>query len=92
MLKEVKGMKMKWTRGNNSSRYAVVIWLSIFPLSALWAQTTGSIKGLITDPQGKALPQASVSLLGGDRVLAKATTDLDGQWRARGSNCRPQAD
>lgn len=85
-------MKMKWTRGNDSSPYAVIIFLSIFPLSSLLAQTTGSIKGLITDPQGNALPQASVSLVVVGRVLAKATTGLDGRWRARGSNCRPQAD
>jgi hypothetical protein len=74
-------MKMKRTRGNNSSRYAALIWLSIFPLPALLAQTTGSIKGLITDPQGNALPQASVSLVAGGRVLGQATTGADGRFQ-----------
>jgi hypothetical protein len=55
--------------------------LSILPLPALLAQTTGSIKGLITDPQGNALPQASVSLVVGGHVLGQATTGVDGRFQ-----------
>jgi hypothetical protein len=57
------------------------VLLSILPLSALLAQTTGSIKGFITDPQENALPQASVTLVVGGRVPGQATTGGDGRFQ-----------
>jgi hypothetical protein len=58
----------------------ILVFLLIFYPGALLAQTTGSIKGLITDPQGNALPQASVSLVVG-RILGEATTGVDGRFQ-----------
>jgi hypothetical protein len=59
---------------------ALVFLLVIYP-GALLAQTTGSIEGLITDPQGNALPQASVSLVVGGRGVGQATTGVDGRFQ-----------
>lgn len=78
MSEVVKG-KMKFIRGNNSSSYALLILFTILPLSSLWTQTTGSIKGLTTDPQGIALSQAPVSLIHRGHVLGPAPTGMDGR-------------
>jgi hypothetical protein len=61
--------------------FSTLVFLLIVYPGALLAQTTGSIEGLITDPQGNALPQASVSLVVGGRVLGQATTGADGRFQ-----------
>jgi iron complex outermembrane receptor protein/vitamin B12 transporter len=45
------------------------------------ADSTGSIHGVITDPLGAAVPEATVELHRGADTLAKATTDRQGSYR-----------
>lgn len=41
------------------------------------------LKGRVTDPQGNGLPKASVQLLGGNQVLAQATSGPDGLFQLK---------
>ena len=64
-------------RGKNGSLSAVLVLMSILPLSALFAQTTGSIQGLTTDPQGKALSQLSGTVVDASgAAIAGATVQV----------------
>lgn len=79
MLKEVKGMKMKWTRGNNSSPYAALIFLSIFPFPSLLAQTpAANVVGLVLDPAGRPAAGAGVELQAAGGLKATGTTGSNG--------------
>ncbi len=63
-------------------RYVFTLLLLSGVTSAVLAQTTAKISGLIKDEQGKALPSASVSLLKArDSALVKiAVTDKEGKY------------
>jgi len=52
---------------------------------ALFAQDI-TLKGRIADPQGNALPNASIQLLARDRVLARATSGPHGQFLVKVSS------
>jgi hypothetical protein len=52
---------------------------------ALFAQEI-TLKGRIADPQGNALPNASIQLLARDRVLARATSGPHGQFLVKVSS------
>src|SRR5258708_1283059 len=41
-------------------RYFVIVFLFGFAFSTSWAQTTGSLRGQVTDPSGAAIPDATV--------------------------------
>ena len=70
---------MKWTPGNNCSRYAALIFLSIFPLSALWAQTpAANVVGLVLDPAGRPVAGAGVELQAAGGLKATGTTGSNG--------------
>jgi len=51
------------------------------PPPTLLAQATSLLTGLIVDPKGNALPRVSVSLMDGNRVLARAATGSDGRFQ-----------
>ncbi|MFL6451897.1 MAG: carboxypeptidase regulatory-like domain-containing protein [Bryobacteraceae bacterium] len=69
-----------------SVRAAVLIWIGT-GISA-WAQVTGSISGSVLDPQGKAIPQAKVSLLrpSGQEPLFETTTQENGTFTIESVN------
>ena len=43
-------------------------------------QTTGTVKGVMTDDSGAVIPAASVSLVGGNGVTKTAQTQADGSY------------
>jgi hypothetical protein len=57
----------------------VIFLLPFFLARALFAQEI-ALKGHVTDPQGSALPDASVQLLDHDQVLVRTTSGLQGQF------------
>lgn len=53
----------------------------LFSTGALWAQITGDLRGIVTDPSGAAVPGASVSLTSAETGEARsATTDAEGRY------------
>ncbi len=57
----------------------VLFLLPFFLACALFAQEI-AVKGHVTDPQGNALPDASVQLLDHDQLLVRATSGPQGQF------------
>jgi hypothetical protein len=55
------------------------VWLLLFAPLALFAQEI-TLKGHVTDPQGNAIPNAWVQLLGHDRVIDQTKSGADGQF------------
>ena len=51
----------------------------LFAPCAFFAQEI-VLKGHVTDPQGNAIPNASVQLLGHDRVISQTRSGGDGQF------------
>src|SRR5579885_2758000 len=65
--------------GSWSLRLIVLVLLSA---GAAWAQFSGSIQGIVTDPSGAAVAQAKVTLENLDtHVSASTTTDASGGYR-----------
>src|ERR1051326_2721836 len=56
--------------------------LSLLLITAcgLWAQSTGSLRGLVSDPSGAGIPGATVSLTGPANTVKVATTDSTGNY------------
>jgi Carboxypeptidase regulatory-like domain len=65
--------------------FAVVV-LSLFAIAApLGAQYRGSLQGTVTDPQGQAVPNATVTLTSNETNVAKtATTGSSGVYSIPG--------
>ena len=62
----------------------LVLCLALFTMSGAVAQssTTGSIEGTVTDPQGGAVPNATVTVSGSNLISPQtATTDDEGRFR-----------
>jgi hypothetical protein len=62
----------------------LTLCLALFTMSGVMAQssTTGSIEGTVTDPQGGAVPNATVTVSGSNLISAQtATTDDQGRYR-----------
>src|SRR5579883_986184 len=58
---------------------AVVCFALLVP-AALWAQSTGSLRGQVTDPSGAAIPNASVTLTGPNNAVKVGQTDNTGNY------------
>ena len=63
-------------------------WLGALMLAAVpfpaWSQTnSGAVRGQITDPSGKTIPDASVSLTGGQGASRSVKSDVQGQYQLR---------
>ena len=65
--------------------YSVVVLLFVWLALPLYSQTI-ILKGRVADPQGNALPKASVRLLDRDRVLGEAATSADGRFQLPPAN------
>jgi hypothetical protein len=66
-----------------TSLYRVLTGLAIIVAACgpLWAQTTGTIRGSVTDPSGAVIPGARVSaVLSGTFANRQTTTDPDGDF------------
>ena len=48
--------------------------LYVFSISAGWAQTTGTLRGTVTDPSGAVVPGANVTVIQSDTHVGRATT------------------
>jgi len=48
--------------------------LYVFSSAAGWAQTTGTLRGTVTDPSGAVVPGASVTVIQSDTHVGRATT------------------
>src|SRR5215216_5808023 len=62
----------------------LALCLALFTMGGAMAQssTTGSIEGTVTDPQGGAVPNATVTVSGSNLISAQtATTDDQGHYR-----------
>ncbi len=60
----------------------ICFYLFIIALQTnIFAQSTGQIRGVVTDPSGAVVPQAKVELLQNNQVKIAATTDADGEYR-----------
>jgi Carboxypeptidase regulatory-like domain len=50
-------------------------------MGAAWAQGAGTLRGQVTDPSGKSIPDAVVVLHSADHAPRSARTDLRGQYQ-----------
>ncbi|MBA3350946.1 MAG: carboxypeptidase regulatory-like domain-containing protein, partial [Blastocatellia bacterium] len=63
---------------------AIFAVFSLFFVTATMAQTTttGSVEGVVTDPNGAVVPNAAITLSGPNLIRAQTTTaDADGSFR-----------
>ena len=64
--------------------YAAWVLLGLLQVTAAYGQTTATLRGRVHDPQGAAVPAASVTVTGrGTGVSRQATTESDGHLRRR---------
>src|SRR5215471_9931906 len=70
-------------RGQSSAWFVVLLVLLVGSASTVWAQSTGAVRGTITDPQGIATPGVTVvvrnTATGVERTLV---SDASGQYEA----------
>lgn len=70
-------MKRNWT----ISLVLAFVALALFCVPAAWGQATTSLRGLVSDPSGAAIPNATVHLVNTDTNSARtATTDAQGDY------------
>lgn len=69
---------MRW-RGN-----AVLFFFISFLLSSAFAQTTGSLRGRVTDPSGAVVQNASVTAVASGGAKSTATTNAQGAYDLKG--------
>lgn len=81
MTKSVRPAADQWRGRSTPGRTAriVVLCLLIFP-GGLVAQEI-SLTGRVIDPQGNALPKATIQIMGQGMTLARTTSGADGQFR-----------
>lgn len=65
---------------NLAKRLSIGLFLTALGSSALWAQTTASVKGQVVDPSGAAIPNATVTVSGPSNTVKVATTDTSGDY------------
>ncbi len=65
---------------NLARRLLINIFVLALGSSALWAQTTSSLRGQVTDPSGAAIPNATVTVSGPANTVKVATSDASGNY------------
>jgi Carboxypeptidase regulatory-like domain len=65
---------------NLSKTTLVAVLASAFSASALLAQSTGSLRGQVTDPSGAGIPGATITLSGPANLVKVASTDSAGNY------------
>src|SRR5580693_4698714 len=65
-------------------RVVLLVFLLLLAVSAALAQTPGSLKGLVLDPSGAAVPGATVTLTGPNGVVKVAQSDNNGAYSVIG--------
>ena len=68
-------------RGMAEATTHVLLALLCLGLSLPLSAQEIALTGRVVDPDGKALPQATVQLIDRDRVVGRATTGLDGLFQ-----------
>src|SRR5580698_4051884 len=74
---------------NLARRLLLLLSLVAFESSALWAQTTSSLRGQVTDPSGAAIPNATVTVSGPANTVKVATSDASGNYTIVGLPAGP---
>ena len=70
-------MKRTWT----ISLVLAFVALALFCVPAVWGQATTSLRGIVTDPSGAAIPNATVQLVNPDTGFSRtAATDAQGDY------------
>jgi hypothetical protein len=69
---------------NFTKRCALIAGAAFLIPAALLAQTTGALRGQVTDPSGAAIPNASVTLTGPNNSVKVAQTDNSGNYTVNG--------
>src|SRR5450759_2039949 len=70
-----------------SGRVRAAVLMLATGLVPAWSQTgSGSVSGQVTDPSGKSIPDASVSLTGERGSSRSVKSDVRGQYQLRGIN------
>jgi Carboxypeptidase regulatory-like domain len=67
-----------------ASAALAAIWSAFSGAPSICAQTTGTIKGQVTDATGSAIPGADVAINSGKTVAKKAQTDETGSFNVTG--------
>ncbi|HLH44461.1 MAG TPA: carboxypeptidase regulatory-like domain-containing protein [Bryobacteraceae bacterium] len=65
---------------NSTKTFFLAGCLSALAASSLLAQSTGSLRGQVTDPSGAGIPGATVTLTGPANTVKVATTDATGAY------------
>ena len=59
------------------------VWVLAVVAIAAWAQGRSGLRGHITDPSGRAIPDAAVTLLKGTAAVQTTRSDVTGQYQFR---------
>jgi len=63
------------------TRHLVVVFAVLFWSIAVWGQATTSLRGLVTDPSGAAIPNATLHLINTDTDIERTTSsDAQGEY------------
>jgi len=79
-----RGQRKQKPSAHSMRSIEILIAASLLALASAFAQEI-SLKGRVLDPQGNALPNATLQLAQRDHVLATATSGPDGQFNLKTS-------
>ncbi len=60
--------------------WVIATLLVLLPLTAAWAQTTGTLRGVVRDPNGAPLPGVVISVTDGAAVNRSVTSNAEGGY------------
>src|SRR5258708_28174262 len=64
------------------------VWVLAVVAIAAWAQGRSGLRGHITDPSGRAIPDAAVTLLKGTATVQTTRSDVTGHYQFRNVEAR----
>ncbi len=74
---------------NLARRLLIFLFLAAIESCSLWAQTTSSLRGQVTDPSGAAIPNATVTVSGPANTVKVGTSDASGNYTIVGLPAGP---